>query len=87
MVELRLANASLTTRSLTDPLTGIANRRQFDEVLPKAFKAVPLGQSAGQRILARASPPPSPLPQTMRWRWPTISASPFAHAGHSVGPA
>lgn len=37
MAELRLANASLTTRSLTDPLTGIANRRQFDEVLPKAL--------------------------------------------------
>lgn len=45
MAELRLANASLTTRSLTDPLTGIANRRQFDEVLPKALARASREQS------------------------------------------
>lgn len=46
MAELRLANASLTTRSLTDPLTGIANRRHFDEVLPKALARAAREQSS-----------------------------------------
>jgi hypothetical protein len=51
-----------------------------------AIKAVPLGQSAGQRILAQ-------LTQTYRRRltmpWPcqTMGGKPFPHAGHSVGPA
>lgn len=37
MSELRAANASLTTRAITDQLTGIPNRRHFDEALPKAL--------------------------------------------------
>jgi len=36
--ELQVLNSRLETLSLTDALTGIANRRHFDEVLDKEWK-------------------------------------------------
>ena len=50
-IEATLAEASrrMQTLSITDSLTGIANRRQFDEVLDRAYER--LAQIAGQLAL------------------------------------
>lgn len=46
MEELRLANICLTTSSLTDALTGVANRRDFDETLPRTLARAAREQSS-----------------------------------------
>ncbi len=50
-VELRRANDRLTQLSLSDPMTGIANRRMFDEFLKKEWRRAAREQSPLSLIL------------------------------------
>ena len=50
-VELRRANDRLTQQSLSDPMTGIANRRMFDDFLKKEWRRATREQSPLSLIL------------------------------------